>query len=69
MFYKNLFFSSIPVSLTYQRKCASEGGKETKITSIDHNQHIGENAENHKEEMLLENNKNITYQGMNAHHK
>lgn len=57
------------MSLKYQRKCASEGGKETNITSIDHNQHIGENAENHKEEMLLENNKNITYQGMNAHHK
>lgn len=57
------------MSLKYQRKCASEVGEETKFTTIDHNQHIGGNAENHEEEMPLENNENITYQGMKAHHK
>lgn len=64
-----LFFSLILACCTYQRNSAIDRNEDETIKlPFDHNQLIGRNAENHEGEMLNK-NKNMIYQGMNANHK
>lgn len=64
-----VFFFLILASRTYKRKSAIGGNEDEKVKLfLDHNQLIGRNAENHEGEMLNK-NKNMIYQGMNANHK
>lgn len=70
-----LGFPSILELCAYQKKSALGGDKEGKVESFSNgydNQHIRENAENYKEEMLtqpLKKNNNMIYQGMYWYHK
>lgn len=70
-----IVFPSILVLCTYQRKSALGHDEEEKFELFiddNDNQHIRENAENCKGEMLsqrLKKNKNMIYQGMYKNHK
>lgn len=62
------FFFLILAWCTYKRKSAIGGNEDEKVKPFfDHNQLIGRHAENHEGEMLNK-NKNMICQGMNANH-
>lgn len=64
-----MFFPLILAFCTYKKNSAIHRNEDEKVKLLfDHNQLIGRNAENHEEEMLNK-NKTMIYQGMNANHK
>lgn len=65
LFFKSFFFSEYPL---FQQKRTFESNEEIETLIYD-NQHVGENSECHKIEILspfVEKNKNMAYQCMNA---
>lgn len=63
------FFSLILAFCTHKKINAIHHNEYEKVKLLfDHNQLIGKTAENHEGEMLNK-NKNMIYQGMNANHK